>query len=128
LKEKNLETCLLSGIVMLLIFSALIPITFGYNIKTKNIEITVEKDNFNKCPYPGYYNCYNTSETSDSTQSDFDKKQADFKDIESNVVNKAILSSQPSDGPMDSSWPMYCHDVKHTGRSPYSTVDTWDEV
>ena len=24
---------------------------------------------------------------------------------------------------MDSPWPMYCHDVRHTGRSPYSTVD-----
>jgi outer membrane protein assembly factor BamB len=23
---------------------------------------------------------------------------------------------------------MYCHDVRHTGRSPYSTVDTWDEL
>ena len=24
---------------------------------------------------------------------------------------------------MDSPWPMYCHDVRHTGRSPYSTVN-----
>ncbi len=24
--------------------------------------------------------------------------------------------------PMDSPWPMYCHDVRHTGRSPYSTA------
>ena len=28
-----------------------------------------------------------------------------------------------SSGPMDSPWPMYCHDVRHTGRSPYSTAD-----
>jgi len=27
-----------------------------------------------------------------------------------------------SSGPMNSSWPMYCHDVKHTSRSPYSTA------
>jgi outer membrane protein assembly factor BamB len=27
-----------------------------------------------------------------------------------------------SGGPMNSSWPMYCHDVKHTSRSPYSTA------
>lgn len=26
-------------------------------------------------------------------------------------------------GLMDSAWPMKCHDTKHTGRSPYSTVD-----
>ena len=24
--------------------------------------------------------------------------------------------------PMDSPWPMYCHDTRHTGRSPYSTA------
>ena len=28
---------------------------------------------------------------------------------------------------MISPWPMYCHDVRHTGRSPYNTIDTWDE-
>jgi outer membrane protein assembly factor BamB len=31
--------------------------------------------------------------------------------------------TSPSYGPMNSSWPMYCHDVKHTSRSPYSTAD-----
>jgi len=25
-------------------------------------------------------------------------------------------------GPMDSAWPMFCHDVKHTGRSPYGAT------
>ena len=28
-----------------------------------------------------------------------------------------------SDGPMNSSWPMKCHDTKHTGRSLYNTSD-----
>jgi outer membrane protein assembly factor BamB len=27
-------------------------------------------------------------------------------------------------GLMNSSWPMYCHDVRHTGQSPYSTINT----
>jgi outer membrane protein assembly factor BamB len=45
------------------------------------------------------------------------------------LSKKEILidnSSKPQslDGPpMDSPWPMYCHDVRHTGRSPYSTAD-----
>jgi outer membrane protein assembly factor BamB len=26
-------------------------------------------------------------------------------------------------GLMDSAWPMYCHDIRHTGRSPYTTVN-----
>jgi outer membrane protein assembly factor BamB len=29
----------------------------------------------------------------------------------------------PTEGPMDHVWPMKCHDVRHTGRSPYSAAD-----
>ncbi len=32
-------------------------------------------------------------------------------------------SFQPLDGPMESAWPMQCHDLHHTGRSPYSTTN-----
>jgi outer membrane protein assembly factor BamB len=38
-------------------------------------------------------------------------------------VSKSRGSIQSLDGPMDSAWPMYCHDVRHTGRSQYSTAD-----
>jgi outer membrane protein assembly factor BamB len=31
--------------------------------------------------------------------------------------------TNPLEGPMDSAWPMFGHDLRHTGRSPYSTVD-----
>jgi outer membrane protein assembly factor BamB len=37
---------------------------------------------------------------------------------------REISSPKPTDGPMDSPWPMYNHDVRHTGQSPYSTADT----
>jgi outer membrane protein assembly factor BamB len=30
--------------------------------------------------------------------------------------------------PLDSPWPMYCHDIRHTGRSPYSTADNPFEI
>ncbi|RLF57244.1 MAG: hypothetical protein DRN27_08160 [Thermoplasmata archaeon] len=34
-----------------------------------------------------------------------------------------------SDGPLDSPWPMKCHDTHHTGLSPYSTADNpYDEL
>jgi outer membrane protein assembly factor BamB len=36
---------------------------------------------------------------------------------------KDIQSTISSNGPMNSAWPMYCHDVRHTGRSPYSTTN-----
>jgi outer membrane protein assembly factor BamB len=36
-------------------------------------------------------------------------------------VKDDIVSDSP---PIDSPWPMYCHDVRHTSRSPYSTANT----
>jgi len=32
-----------------------------------------------------------------------------------------------SGGPMNSAWPMKCHDTHHTSQSPYSTIDTYAE-
>ena len=40
----------------------------------------------------------------------------------SKPVEKIAEPPQTVDGPMDSPWPMYCHDTRHTGRSPYSTT------
>jgi outer membrane protein assembly factor BamB len=42
---------------------------------------------------------------------------------ENKIVIENYSTSNPLDGPMNSSWPMQCHDLHHTGRSPYSTVD-----
>jgi outer membrane protein assembly factor BamB len=36
-----------------------------------------------------------------------------------------ISSSYHNDGPMDSAWPMFHHDVRHTGRSPYGKYGNW---
>ena len=42
---------------------------------------------------------------------------------------KSEILSESIEGPMDSPWPMYCHDTRHTGRSPYSTANIWgDEI
>ncbi len=43
--------------------------------------------------------------------------------LEDVVQSVEPISATASGGPMDSPWPMYCHDVRHTGRSPYSTAD-----
>jgi outer membrane protein assembly factor BamB len=42
-----------------------------------------------------------------------------------NAIQKEspIISETYSKGPMDSPWPLYSHDVHHTGLSPYSTSD-----
>ncbi len=43
---------------------------------------------------------------------------------------KALNPTVLNNGPMDSAWPMKCHDVRHTSQSPYSTennplVEIW---
>jgi len=44
-------------------------------------------------------------------------------------TKKAEDPQQTMDGGlMDSAWPMYCHDTRHTGRSPYSTTVNPDGV
>jgi len=41
-------------------------------------------------------------------------------DVKSDILEvKETQSSVDNGGLMDSAWPMYCHDVRHTGRSPY---------
>ncbi len=51
------------------------------------------------------------------------KEQQFFVDsyIETNTMSEILDNGR--DGLMDSAWPMYCHDVRHTGRSPYTTVN-----
>ncbi len=41
----------------------------------------------------------------------------------SNQVTDDTSEVPPEGGLQDSAWPMYCHDTKHTGRSPYNTDD-----
>ena len=44
-----------------------------------------------------------------------------FNQLPSSLISSP-LSSIDSGGPMDSAWPMKCHDLHHTSRSPYSTA------
>jgi outer membrane protein assembly factor BamB len=39
------------------------------------------------------------------------------------TIQNPPLIRTSSNGPMDSAWPMKCHDIYHTGRSPYSTAN-----
>jgi outer membrane protein assembly factor BamB len=47
-----------------------------------------------------------------------------YKLSEKEILIDNSSKPQSMDGPpMDSPWPMYCHDVRHTGRSLHSTND-----
>jgi len=76
------------------------------------------------------YDSYNVSEIHEHKKDGF----VDYNNEQSNEysyvfeIDEPFFPSATGDGPIDSPWPMYCHDTRHTGRSPYSTVDTWDEI
>jgi len=51
----------------------------------------------------------------------------DYSDDEIDILEDVVQPVEPistvsSGGPMDSPWPMKCHDTHHTSRSPYSTA------
>jgi len=101
-------------IIVLFVATVLTPIGFSNNIKVNEKETLDEKNCFKSFhdseiadygPIPGY-------------------ECKDFIDFKSEEVNILKETSKPLNGPpIDSPWPMYCHDVRHTGRSPYSTAD-----
>jgi len=70
---------------------------------------------------------YNVYHRSDGQQLSWDIQhsydQSSVNDEWSSVVvnRNSVVSAG---GPMNSSWPMYCHDLRHTGQSPYSTANT----
>jgi outer membrane protein assembly factor BamB len=91
----------------------------GNNINISKTEISSESYDFDKYLYPENYSYYSTCEIED------------YIEYKESYVSDDYLSVEPTillDGPMDSPWPMYCHDVRHTGRSPYSTADNPYEI
>jgi outer membrane protein assembly factor BamB len=49
------------------------------------------------------------------------KVEDEIKPEEETILKESLISST-SMGPMDSAWPMKCHNLHHTSRSPYSTA------
>jgi outer membrane protein assembly factor BamB len=98
-------------LILLFIVSIVAPMVIG------NKSNSTEK--YNKYDFDSYHSS---------------ERYADEKQIRRNPVPDTFTSdvsvsyeetTSPSNvlGPMDSAWPMYCHDTHHTGRSPYSTAD-----
>ncbi len=114
-----MKTTIIVGIIALFVVSSLAPLSFG-----TNIESTEQSTNdYSRYLYPEYYDCYSVDEIPDYVeQSSMDEYQEYEVSISQDVVTTEKLT-QPLGGPMDSPWPMYCHDTRHTGRSPYSSHD-----
>jgi outer membrane protein assembly factor BamB len=114
----SVKVGLLIGTIFLLISSIVAPMTIGYNVRIPDKATIVEN-----------YDCYHVSEIPNFIKHRISKASNIYDNIESEKISKSEKTLQPLYGsPIDSPWPMYCHDVRHTGRSPYSTVDTWEEI
>jgi len=109
------------GIVFLFIVSSVIPMVIGYNSDYVSNESKELLDNL-------AFMCYD--EYGGDAKYEYYKEQMldDYFDDEV-VINEEITTpvespkTNVSSGPMDSPWPMKCHDTHHTGLSPYSTAD-----
>ncbi len=104
--EKNI---LAIGVIFFIILSVITPTVFGNNNIIHEKEVIVEEDNFN---------IYSKSERTST-----EIKYLNFDNFECKEVIKLKEPVHLLDDPMDSPWPMYCHDIRHTGRSPFSTAN-----
>ena len=105
MRKRFLVVCMF----FLLVISSIGPLSFGSKLSEK--EILIEN-----------YNRYNDPEITGYGQIP-GYECNDFIDTESEKVNILKEASKPLNGPMDSAWPMKCHDNHHTSQSPYSTAD-----
>jgi len=105
------------GFLGLLIIMSTLPIAISNDVKIINEEEKLENFNFL---------CYNKNEFNSSKILKIRDQVQDY-----NINEELDEFNPPTDplfpsaagGPINSSWPMYCHDVHHTGSSPYSTAN-----
>jgi len=116
------KNILIFGIIFLFFVSAVTPITFGFIVKTSNGD-QVEDFTINKYFHQEYYNAYSDDEILENIRPCISDKDEVIQDLLSSDVIDYNENLEPLDNPLGSSWPMYCHDVRHTGRSPYTTAD-----
>jgi hypothetical protein len=102
-------------LILLFIISIVAPMVIGF--KTNLTE------KYNKYDFDSYHisEIYNN------------EKQIRRNTVPDTVISDVSVSYEETTsasnvlGSMDSAWPMYCHDVRHTGQSPYITVNTTGE-
>ena len=131
---------LVVGLFFLLVISSIGTLSFGNKLSEKilltQLNKSIDENYFNYS-----FNIYDFPEyVAKEKFPDFYYKNDNFntkkgaEEYSNNnyqtTLNKTIIENQiqPLDGLMNSPWPMQSHDIRHTGRSPYSTIDTWDEI
>jgi len=92
-------------IFFLLILSSIDSLSYSNKLSEKN-SILENYDSYNEEEIFGYSPILNYIDDS-------------FESDKTNIGEEPFIPLNSP--PMNSPWPMYCHDVKHTSRSPYST-------
>jgi len=103
--------CLAIGIILLFIVSIVAPMTIGYTTRST--------EKYNKYDFDSYH----ISEIYNNEKQIRRNPVPDTVTSDISVLYNGITSPSSVLGPMDSAWPMFCHDLHHTGRSPYSTAN-----
>ncbi|MBE3142110.1 MAG: PQQ-like beta-propeller repeat protein, partial [Thermoplasmata archaeon] len=106
MKRKILESLFVLAVVILFI----IPVVSSMSMRSFS-----SRDNYNI-----YHHQSDEQQTSWCLQYPYDESSISNGRPPAVINERSALSTG---GPMNSSWPMYCHDTHHTGRSPYSTAD-----
>ena len=118
---RNTPIKIVFAIVVLLLFvlSSLISITAGYNTGISNNKFVSE--NY-------YFDNFSLFRTFNKDQLVY-KNFSNCDDIESKQTGITVVSTYLLNGPANSAWPMSCHDLHHTARSPYtpdnSGIEKW---
>ena len=130
--SKSLKKSLIIGVICLFLFSSVSQIAFGND--TQNIEID---DEINRDLANLRFLC-TTPDGFDDAKYEYYKEEIldyyskDKVEIDVETDKKTVQDELPSTvsfGPINSSWPMKCHDLHHTGRSSIGTVDiVYDEI
>ncbi|MCK5260828.1 MAG: PQQ-binding-like beta-propeller repeat protein [Thermoplasmatales archaeon] len=113
------KNTLVFGIILLFIVSAVSPMVIGFNaVKSERDELL---DNLT-------FYCLDASGSNAKYEYYKEKLLKEYSNDGMEIVDKVTISIESpqtivSSGPMDSSWPMKCHDTHHTSRSPYNTAN-----
>jgi hypothetical protein len=102
----SIKAGFLIGTITLLILLIVASMVVGYNVQ------------FDKTSITNNYDCYHISEIIDCIHH---LKEPNLYDRLEKISKSENITKQADGPPIDSAWPMKCHDTYHTGRSSYGT-------
>ena len=110
------------GVTFFFIVTSVSPMVIGYKSGINNDDISSENedmlDNLAFMCYDEHDNNSKYELYKEHLLNEYSNNDLDDDKIVEPVELYAVSSS---DGPMDSAWPMFGHNARHTGQSPYST-------